>query len=138
VAQPQLLALQAELTTLVPPDPGVYPFILTMVNTTQQSGLKLISITAQTSTAAAGPGVTTTPITVTTTGPYDNALTFIKNVEALPRLTIINSVSLTGGGPGSARSTTLSEIFALSIFSAPPVTVPAPPTSSSGTTATTG
>ena len=55
-------------------------------------------------------------MTLTVTGTYDNLLTLITNIYALPRLTDINSLTVHGGGPKTTRSTPLQATLDLATF----------------------
>ena len=114
-ATPQLLALQASFAVAVPPLPGTYTYITTMVATTAKANVKLNAITTG-SPGTPTNGISAISITLATTGTYDETLNLIHLLNTLPRLTIINDLSLQGGGPGSTRSTSLSESFSLTIF----------------------
>jgi Tfp pilus assembly protein PilO len=117
-ATPQLLKLQAQFNTYVPPSPDIYPYITTMVNTAAGAGVTLLSLTTGTpAPPGAGQTFATISVAVDTVGTYDQALTFIKDVNALPRLTIINSVNFGGGGPNTNRSTVMTEDYQMTIYS---------------------
>ena len=60
------------------------------------------------------------------TGPYDNLLTFIKDIYGLPRLTQINALTISGGGPNTSRSTVLNMTATLTIFTTAKSTAAAP------------
>ncbi|HUZ11136.1 MAG TPA: type 4a pilus biogenesis protein PilO [Acidimicrobiales bacterium] len=116
-ATPRLLALQAQYTNLVPPTADIYNYINLMSSTAAASGMHLVSITpSSTGTPVPGTSLQAIPVSLVTTGSYDSTLGFIKAVYALPRLTVVNSMSLTGGGPGTNRSTSLNESFSLTIY----------------------
>ena len=114
-ATPQLLALQAAFNVAVPPSADTYTYITTMVATCNQAGVTLNSITTG-SPGAATNGIDPITVSLSTAGTYDQALKLIQLLNKLPRLTIINSVSMTGGGPNTTRTTKLTESFSLSIF----------------------
>ena len=116
-ATPKLLALQAEYTDLVPPTADIYNYINLMSSTAAANGMHLVSITPSSAgTPVPGTSLLQIPVSLVTSGSYDSTLGFIKAVYALPRLTVIDSMSLTGGGPGTNRSTSLNESFSLTIY----------------------
>jgi hypothetical protein len=86
-----------------------------MVATTAKAGVKLNTITTG-SPGTATNGISAISISLSTTGTYDQTLNLIHLLNTLPRLTIIDDLTLQGGGPNTTRSTTLSETFALTIF----------------------
>jgi len=130
-AQPELVALQAQFNQLVPTSPDLYPYLLSLYNAVGTSGLKLVSIGVQQSPPIPSATYTAIPITLSTTGTYDQTLSMIKIINNLPRLTVISALNLTGGGPGSTRSTPLQQSFTLAIYYTAPV-------SSTPSTSTTG
>jgi Tfp pilus assembly protein PilO len=70
-------------------------------------------------TAVASGNVAIVPVTVSVRGTYDQTLAFIKALYALPRLTVISSIQISGGGTDTNRSTQLSDEFDLDIFAQP-------------------
>jgi Tfp pilus assembly protein PilO len=114
-ATPQLLALEAAFAVAVPPTPDTYTYLTTMVATTAKAGVKLSTISTG-SPGSPTDGVSSISVTLSTSGTYDQTLTFIHLLNTLPRLTIINSLALQGGGPGTNRESQLTESFALTIF----------------------
>ncbi len=124
-AVPKLLALQSQFNGLIPSSPDVYNYLTLMSNTASAAGVHLVSITPATSgTPVAGTNLFAIPVTLNTTGTYDSTLGFIKAIYALPRLTVIDSVSISGGGPPTNRSSSLSESFALTIYTTAKPTTP--------------
>ena len=124
-AVPKLLALQSQLNGLIPPTPDVFNYITLMSNTVSAAGVHLVSITPTTSgIPVTGTNLQGIPITLSTTGTYDSTLGFIKAIYALPRLTVINTMSISGGGPTTNRSTTLTESFSLTIYTSEKPTTP--------------
>jgi Tfp pilus assembly protein PilO len=110
--------MQATLSGLIPTTPDFYDYITLMSNTTAAAGVHLVSITPSTSgTPITGTDLEAIPVILSTSGTYDSTLGLIKAIYALPRLTTINSMAITGGGPGTNRSTLLDETFSLTIYS---------------------
>jgi Tfp pilus assembly protein PilO len=107
-------ALAARLSTAVPPSTDVYPYITALSNAAAGAGLKIESIGP--GPAAADGDVAAIPIVVAATGTYSQTLAFIGALYALPRLTVIEQVSITGGGNGTNRGTVLTDQFNLDIF----------------------
>jgi Tfp pilus assembly protein PilO len=116
-ATPKLLALQTRYSSLVPATSDIYNYITLMSSTAGANAIHLVSITpGSTPSPVAGTSLQAIPVSIVTAGTYDNTLGFIKAIYAMPRLTVINSISLTGGGPGTNRGTVLSETFSLTIY----------------------
>jgi Tfp pilus assembly protein PilO len=72
-----------------------------------------------------GP-VSVIPVSISASGTYDQTLAFIKALYALPRLTVISSVDISGGGTQTTRSTALQSTYSLDIFALPSATTPTP------------
>lgn len=110
----QFEALASRLSTAVPSSTGVYDYITALSNAASSAGLNIESIAP--APAVASGNVAAIPVTVSATGTYSQTLAFIEDLYALPRLTVIDQLSITGGGAGTSRSTTLTDEFNLDIF----------------------
>jgi Tfp pilus assembly protein PilO len=113
----QFEALSQLLTAAVPTTIDVYDYITAISNAAAATGMKVTNVDP--SPAVAGGGVAIIPVAVSAAGTYDQTLAFIKALYALPRLTIITQVSITGGGTGSTRSSPLTDQFSLAILAQP-------------------
>ncbi len=109
-----LQALQQRLNAALPPTSDIYDYVTAISNAASATGVKVQSLSP--GAGSSSGGVTIIPVTVTTTGTYDQMLSFIKALYALPRLTIISSIGITGGGTGTNRATALDENFSLEIL----------------------
>ena len=125
----QLQAMDASLQAEVPSTPDIFKttanYTNTLSATVAASHLTLTSVSpGGAAQPPAGSDFTTVPVTLVVKGTYDNLLTFITNVYALPRLTDINQIRIEGGGPGTNRSSTLTATFSLVSFTTakPPLT----------------
>ena len=107
-------ALSQRLTAAVPATSDVYDYITALSNAAAATGVDVTSVSP--SSAVTGGNVAVVPVSLSVSGSYDQTLAFIKALYALPRLTIITQVSLTGGGNGTARSTGLTSEFSLYIL----------------------
>lgn len=112
----QIQAMVRKLEDYVPTTSDI-TYIATLSNAAKASGVKVTSLGPGTSVPVAGSPFDAIPVAATVTGTYDSLLTFIHNVYSLPRLTDINSVQISGGGPKSNRGSTLTATFQLEIFS---------------------
>jgi Tfp pilus assembly protein PilO len=95
------------------------------------AGVKLVSFTpgvAGASSAETVAGVTPIPVSLITSGTYDQELSLMQLLYKLPRLTTISSIQVTGGGPGMNRASPLTMTMLMTIYEAPPV--PGTPASS--------
>jgi Tfp pilus assembly protein PilO len=107
-------ALSQRLTAAVPVTSDVYDYITALSNAAAATGVDVSSVSP--SSPVTGGNVAVVPVSLSVSGSYDQTLAFIKALYALPRLTIITQVSLTGGGNGTARSTGLTSEFSLDIL----------------------
>jgi len=107
-------ALSQRLTAAVPPTSDVYDYITAISNAAAATGVNVSDVSP--SSAVTDGNVAVVPVTVTAAGNYDQTLAFIKALYALPRLTIITQVSISGGGTGTGRSTALADQFSLDIL----------------------
>jgi Tfp pilus assembly protein PilO len=110
-----LIQLSDRLTAALPTTIDIYDYITALSNAAGSTGVNIQSISP--SAPASAPGkVTVIPVEVTVQGDYDQMLAFMKALYALPRLTVIQSVQLSGGGANTNRGTQLSASFDLDIF----------------------
>jgi Tfp pilus assembly protein PilO len=113
----QFQALSQRLTAAVPATSDVYDYITAISNAAAATGMQISTVDP--APPVTGGKIAVVPVTVGATGTYDQTLAFIKALYALPRLTIITNVSLSGGGTGSSRSTGLTTQFSLDILAQP-------------------
>jgi Tfp pilus assembly protein PilO len=125
----QLEAEHAKMEALVPSTPDLFKstanYTSLLSSTVAGAHMNLTSVTTQ-SPAATSKALTSIPVTLDVTGSYDQLLTLITDIYAMPRLTEISSVSIKGGGPGTNRFSTLQVILSLETFTT------AKPTSGAG------
>lgn len=124
---PKLAAELAKLKQYIPATAGVYNYINTITATVKASGTKLTTISTSPEAAAPTSGTYyAIPVTLSVTGTYDQVLKLITDIYALPRLTIIPTLQISGGGVGTNRSTALTVSMHLETFttSKPPVAAP--------------
>jgi Tfp pilus assembly protein PilO len=112
-----LALLSDRLAAALPPTTDIYDYITALSNAGSAANMKILSIDPATATVA-GP-VSAIPVSVTASGTYDQTLAFIKDLYALPRLTVITSISLSGGGTTTSRTSVLQGTFSLYIFALP-------------------
>ena len=91
-------------------------YISVLSNAAKASGVAVTSLSPGAASPVKGSPFDSIPMAATVTGPYDNLLGFIRAVYQLPRLTDIDSVEITGGGPKSSRAAVLTATFQLEIF----------------------
>ncbi|MGH9044215.1 MAG: type 4a pilus biogenesis protein PilO [Acidimicrobiales bacterium] len=108
-------ALEARFGTAVPSTADVYDYITAISNVAGATGVQVASINP--STPVASGSIAVVPVTVAVSGTYDQTLAFIKGLYALPRLTVITQVDISGGGASTSRSTELHDQFSLDILS---------------------
>lgn len=112
----QIRAMYNEFEGYVPSTESLYPYIHTISSAAKATGVTITSLSPGTLSTATGTAYSAIPITASVRGTYDHLLAFIKRLYDLPRLTDVNSFSISGGGPRTSRSTVLSATFELAIF----------------------
>lgn len=110
----QIKAMHQRLEGYVPASPDLYTYIHTISAAAKSAGVTITSLSPGGSVPVTG--YSAIPITASVKGTYDQVVAFLKDLYALPRLTDINDVYISGGGPGTTRSTKLSVTLQLSIF----------------------
>ncbi len=144
----QLEAMLSSMEAYVPSTPDIFKSTANYTSTLSAAGTAAgVTVTSvnpsgahtpvdssasTSSTSSTGSGksstasFTTIPITVQVTGTYDDLLSFIKGIYALPRLTVITSITVSGGGPGTSRTTVLKVDLSLVTFTTakPPASSP--------------
>ncbi|HXQ19188.1 MAG TPA: type 4a pilus biogenesis protein PilO [Acidimicrobiales bacterium] len=112
-----LVQLSDRLSAALPPTVDIYDYITALSNAAVAAHVSIQNVSPTTPTSAGA--VSVIQVNVTTTGTYDETLAFIKALYALPRLTIISSLQISGGGTSASRGTSLQGTFTLDIFSLP-------------------
>jgi Tfp pilus assembly protein PilO len=145
-------AFQARLTQLhhyVPTTPQLPSYILAIQATVKASGSTYVSMEPgppEPATGRSGPSTaskagtgsyTILPVTLSVDATYDQLLALITDIYKLTRLTVIASINITGGGPGTKRSTLLTVTMKLQTFSVTKPTATSSSTSTSTTPTTT-
>jgi Tfp pilus assembly protein PilO len=112
----QIRLMHDELVGYVPPKESLYTYIRTISHAAKASGVTITSLSPSALVAVTGTSYSAVPISASVRGTYDHLLSFIKHLYDLSRLTDVNSLSISGGGPSTGRSTVLSASFQLAIF----------------------
>ncbi len=110
-------ALSSRLSSAVPATSDLYNYITEISNAASATGVSVQNVNPQTPVSEGNVAVI--PLTVSVKGTYDQTLAFMKALYALPRLTVISSVQISGGGNNTSRSTPLSGEFDIDIFAQP-------------------
>jgi len=118
-----LALLSQRLSSALPPTTDIYDYITALSNAGTAASVKVLNIDP--GTAVAEGSVSVIPVSITASGTYDQTLSFIKELYALPRLTVIGSLTISGGGTGTTRSTVLQSTYSLYIFALPSAVKPA-------------
>lgn len=111
----QIQSMYSTLSGYVPATEDLYTYIQTLSGAANTAGVSITSLVPLPLQSVSGT-FSAVPITATVKGTYDHVLAFIKAIYALPRLTDINDIDITGGGIGSNRTTPLSVDLDLAIF----------------------
>lgn len=112
----QIQAMLQDLQGYVPATEQIYTYIDILSGAAAAAGVTITAITPSHLTALSGSSYSALPIGLSAKGTYDEILAFIKGIYNLPRLTDIDSLSLSGGGRGSTRTSSLSVALSLVVF----------------------
>jgi Tfp pilus assembly protein PilO len=123
----EIRAMVNRLNGYVPTTEKLYTYVHTISQSAKSAGVTITSLAPSNLVAITGTRYSAIPITASVKGTYDQLLAFLKGLYELPRLTDVNALSVTGGGPGTNRATVLSASFQLAVFtSQKPVSGAAP------------
>ena len=114
---------QSQLETLrvaIPDDPNLAQFILDANDAASRSGIDFLSITPAQPTATSGATASTVPggaaatpvpirVGMTIAGGYFQVLDFINRLNALPRIVVVDSLTMAAGGGSAQLQVTLQE-----------------------------
>jgi len=112
----EISAMYERLHGYVPKTEQLYTYIHTISGAAKTAGVTITSLQPSQLAAVSGTAYSAIPITAAIKGSYDRLLAFVKDLYDLPRLTDLNALSVTGGGPGTNRSTILTVSLQLAIF----------------------
>lgn len=112
----QIQAMDNRLVGYAPTTEGLYTYIHTISAAAKVAGVTITSLDAGSMAPVPATPYSAVPIAASIKGTYDQILAFLKGLYALPRLTDINDVSVSGGGPGTNRATVLTVSLQLAIF----------------------
>ena len=144
--RPQLEAELARLHSAVPSTPQLAQIFLQIDNAALQSGVTLTSISPSPPVATApstgAPTSTGTPppsisVSLALNGGYYQILDFIDRLDALPRLIVLSTVTISGGSTASTGPELTASITGRMFVSQLPPTPSATGTGTAGTTTTT-
>lgn len=121
-----LCNLHEQYDALVPPVVENTGYLRELNATVTQAGVHLNSVTLGNPGAGGTGGLASIPITLNTTGTYDAELQLMNLIYALPRLTTITSLNISGGQ--APRNSPLQITYNLQIFDTAPAVNPAVPT----------
>ena len=127
----QIQSLYSSLKGYVPVSEDLYPYIRTLNGAAKGAGVAITSLTPRTLTPVTGTSYSAIPITATVRGAYPQLVAFLRGIYGLTRLTDVNGLTLSGGGPGSGGTTTMTAQLQLAIF-----TSQKPPNATSSTSTT--
>jgi len=116
---------RSQLETLrvaVPDDPNLAQFILDANDAASRSGIDFLSITPTPPSSTAAPGATsggggggTAPVPVrlaiSITGGYFQVLDFVNRLDRLPRIVVVDNLSLTSAAAGQLTAAVTARMF---------------------------
>lgn len=116
----QLETQYQKVQAYVPSTPDIFKttadYASALSATVAASQMTLTAVTPSSAASSGHNALTSIPVTLAVKGTYDHLLALIKSIYTMSRLTDINSVDVTGGGPNTTRGTVLDVSLALVIF----------------------
>ncbi len=125
LSTPTLQAMAKQLSASVPNTADIFNYITALQNAATAAGVTVTTLTPNQPATSTGQAFATIAVQMDVTGTYDGILNLIKGLYALPRLTTINSIAISGGGLGANRSTPLAATFTLTAYTSAKPTTPA-------------
>ena len=107
------------LRRLVPPQPDVAGFILGANDAAVRSGVDWVSIAPATAVAGVGGGPSAIGVSIAVNGGFFPVVEYLRRLEGLERLVVVDSLSLSVGGQG-AGLLQLSATLSARIFTSAP------------------
>jgi Tfp pilus assembly protein PilO len=130
--EPQKRAQLENLRVAIPDEPNLAQFILDANAAANASGINFLSISPSPPVAVSGPGAAPSPTTpgapaagtapavinlqMSVSGGYFQVVDFINRLNGLPRLVVIDTLTLATGGQATAGATTLSVSISARMF----------------------
>lgn len=139
---PELAAQLAQLQQKLPATPDLSPFLDIATEIERASAVSFVSIAPGDPTQVGS--VATVPLTIVVEGGYFEVLDYLRRIEELPRLVVVDGISLTAdaapaageavGGPPTIQVTLTARMFSLSPAITTPTTVPTTAPTDAGAT----
>lgn len=114
----------ARMRRLIPPEPGVGGFILAANHAALTSGVDWVSVAPAAPAAGTGGAPTTIALSIGVDGGFFAVLEYLRALEGLERLIVVDSLQLAPGGPVEG-ALQLSATMSARLFTTEPV-APAP------------
>lgn len=136
---PQLTARLDRLRRAVPDDPQLAEFILDANHAASEAGVEFLSISPGVPSAGDGVLPPIIRLDINVSGEYFSVLDYLDRLDDLPRIVVVDAVTLTPGGAAAAAGPELAVSISGRMFatSAPQVTSTTTTTAPDGTTTTT-
>lgn len=97
----EIKSMYTSLQGYVPATQELYTYIQVFSSAAKTAGIGVTSLSPGPPAAVKGTPFNAIPIIATVKGQYSDLVSLIQGIYQLPRLTDINGLSITGGGPGS-------------------------------------
>ena len=120
------------LRRLAPPEPDVAGFILAANDAAVRSGVDWVSVAPAAAVVGTGGQPTVIPVSIAVNGSFFTLLDYLRRLESLERLIVVDSLQLSAGAQGGG-AVQLSATLSARIFTTTPA--PAAPGSAAATTA---
>lgn len=135
---PTLLAELDELRAAVPDEPDLAQFILDANQIASEAGVEFLSIAPSPPAAGDAGGPPVIVLAIDVTGGYFEVLDYLTELDALPRIVVVDALSLapggSDGGPQQIAVSLTARMFTQTIPASQPVVDGAPPSGQTTTT----
>lgn len=122
--EPQIRAMYGSLQGYAPPTEQLYTYVQTLSSAARAAGMTITSLSPAPLAPVHGTSYSAIPVATVMKGTYTSLLSMIRHIYSLPRLTDINSMNVSGGGPSSKPGTILTVDMELAIFTSQKPTTP--------------
>jgi len=111
---PELAARLEQLRVAVPEQPNLAQFILDANDAAERSGINFISISPSPPTAGETVGPSAIALSINISGGYFQLLDFLNRLEAMPRIVVVDNLTLSPAGgesPGDLSGSVTARMF---------------------------
>jgi Tfp pilus assembly protein PilO len=114
--QPQRQQVLSSLTQAIPPTADIAGFIDQVNSLASSTGVTLGSLAPSLPTATPGESYLTITVSAQITGTYAQTVSFLEGLYSLPRLVVVDAITIGGAGSNPSPSQALTTTLKMRIF----------------------